>query len=240
MQGKKLFLVIAFSGAAVIARSQTAEEVISKYISFIGGAHQWQQIQSITSTGTYNYGGLEFPFKSYSKAPDLYKYVVTAHGKSFSQAFDGNVGWRIDGFKNETRKTMLKDHAARAMANENDVELESPFINYQQKGHFVTLEGTDTAAGKTCFKINLVTKTGDTATCFFDHKSFALVKKQAVSKNTEMDNSLLDIFYSDYRTVQGIKIPFRTVCTTNGQSILVITVKDLKSNTPVSTGIFRP
>ena len=125
-----LFLFFAFS---LIAKSQSTDEIIAKYIAFTGGVQRWKKIKSITSSGTYNYGGMEFPFKAWSKAPDLYKYEVTANGKSFNQAYDGREGWKIDGFKDETQKTILTGKQATAMANESDVELESPFADYQKK-----------------------------------------------------------------------------------------------------------
>src|SRR5215204_368675 len=159
------FILFVFS---LVARSQTADQVISKYIAFIGGEQKWKSIKTITSTGTYNYGGMEFPFTSYAKAPNLYRYTVSVNGKSFTQSYDGSQGWRIDGFNNEKEKTILKDRQATAMANEADVELESVFINYIKKGHTALLEGMDTSNSQTLYKIKLMQKNGDTATYFFD------------------------------------------------------------------------
>jgi hypothetical protein len=232
-----LFPLFAFS---LIAKSQNADEIIAKYIAFTGGVQKWKKVKTITSSGTYNYGGMEFPFKAWSKAPDLYKYAVTSKGKSFNQAYDGREGWKIDGFKNETKKTMLTGEQATAMANESDVELESPFIDYQKKGHTAILEGKDTIDKKICYKIKLSRKNGDIQTYYFDSSNYELVKKQAISKNTEMDKSMLDILYSDYRTIEGITIPQKTSCISNGQTILVITVKEIKLNLPIADSIFKP
>ena len=145
--------ILSFSLVSAIAHSQTAGKIVAKYIEFTGGTTTWKKIKTVTSSGTYNYGGVEFPFQAYSKAPDLYKYIVTFNGKSFEQSFDGKQGWRIDGFKRETQKTILKGKQAIAMSNESDVELENPFIDYDKKGHRITLEGKDTVDGRTCYKI---------------------------------------------------------------------------------------
>ena len=237
---KKIGFMLFLSAAAIALKAQTVETAIANYISFTGGEKQWRKINSIVSSGTYNYGGMEFPFRSFSKSPDLYKYVVTFKGKSFMQSYDGVEGWRIDGFKNEAKKTILTGREAVGMANENDVELESPFINYQKKGHSVILEGKDTVNKKPCYKIMLIRNNGDTATCFFDSRNFALVKKQAVSKNTELNNSMLDIYYSDYRSTNGLKQPHKIICRSNGQDILIITVKEMKFNIPVADSLFKP
>ena len=111
------------------SKAQTADDIIAKYIDFTGGIQQWKKTKSIISSGTYNYGGMEFPFEAYSKTPDLYMYKVSSNGKYFAQAFNGRQGWKIDGFKDETTKTILNGKEAKAMANEADVELETPFIN---------------------------------------------------------------------------------------------------------------
>lgn len=240
MSNKKTAILFVLAAFSFTAKSQTADEIITKYITFTGGVQNWKKVKTITSSGTYNYGGLEFPFTSISKAPDLYKYVVTFKGKSFSQAYDGKEGWRIDGFKNEKEKTILKDKQATALANESDVELESAFIDYAKKGHTVILEGKDTVDKKLCYKIKLIRKNGDTSTYFFDCGSYALVKKQAVSKNSELDGSMLDIFYSNYLATGGIKVPHKITCRSNGQDVLIIMVKDVKLNLPVSDTIFNP
>jgi hypothetical protein len=231
------FLFLVFSSVAI---SQTADEIISKYISFIGGEHKWKKVKTISSSGTYNYGGVEFPFQAYAKAPDLYRYIVTFKGKSFEQGYDGETGWRIDGFKNEKSKTILKDKQALAMANESDVELESPFINYKKKGHTAILEGNDSVGNKLCYKIKITRKNGDTETYFFDRDNYSIVKKQAVAKNTELKNSMLDILYGDYRTTGGITTPFKTTCLADGQTVLTITVQEVKLNEPIESNSFKP
>src|SRR5689334_17015414 len=192
MKFKVTFSLLLSVLVVAIAKSQSADEIISKYISFIGGADKWKKIKTISSSGTYNYGGVEFPFQSFSKAPDLYRYIVTFKGKSFEQGYDGRTGWRIDGFKNEKEKTILKDKQALAMANESDVELESPFIDYKKKGHQVSAEEKDTVNGKLCYKIKLARKNGDTETYFFDSDNYSLIKKSAIAKNTELNNAMLD------------------------------------------------
>src|SRR6478609_12179337 len=112
------------------SQAQKADEVIDQYLRFIGGEKKWKKVKSIITTGEYDYGGVVFPFSSHAKAPDRYKFVVPFGGKYYAQGYDGKSGWKIDAFKNETKPTLLEGKPALALANEADVELESPFINY--------------------------------------------------------------------------------------------------------------
>jgi len=237
---KNIFTSLLLLSFLNSGRGQTADELISKYIQHIGGVQKWSTIKTMVISGNYNYGGMVFPFKSFSKAPNLYKYIVTSNGKSFEQAFDGVEGWKIDGFKNETKKTILTGKSASAMANETDVDIESPLVNYRLKGYTAIVEGQDTVGHQQCFKIKFITKNGDTGRYFFSAANFELLKKQSISKNEELDSSVVDIFYSDYREINGIRIAYNTVCKVGDQTILTITFDNVIFNEPLSDDEFKP
>jgi hypothetical protein len=230
------FLIVTVNSSL---NAQTVEEVISKHIAFTGGEQQWKTVQSIVTSGIYNYGGIEFPFTAYSKRPNLYKFIVPFQGKYFAQSFDGQKGWKIDAFKGETKKTYLSGKPAHALANEADVDLESPFLNYNAKGHAVTLEGKDTASGFSCFKVILTRKNGEAETYYFKETDYSLIKKIAISKNAELDNAMLETYYSDYHTVHGLHIPFTAISRVKDQTILTITIKKAQVNVPLKATFFK-
>jgi hypothetical protein len=165
--------------------------------------------------------------------------VVTYNGKSFMQAFDGTTGWKLDEFNGDKQKTLLTGKSATAMANESDVELESPFIDYKKKGNTIQFEGRDTSDSKISYKVKLTRKSGEEETCYFDIVSYLLVRKKAHTKNAELGNSLLDIIYSGYLSVDGIEIPRKIDFRTEGQTVLSITVKQVEINKPVRKKIFK-
>ena len=219
--------------------AQSVDDILKKHIAFMGGEKKWKSIQSITTSGEYDYGGMKFPFQAYSKAPNKYKFIVPFNGKYYAQAFDGTKGWKIDAFKNETTPTLLTGKEALAMANEADVELEIPFINYKKKGHQATLEkGDTTIQNNQCYKVVFIRKSGEKETYYFDVKTFAVVMKKAVSKNAEIGGAVITTLYSDYRDIGGIKIPFHAMSDVNGQAILTITVEKGQVNEAVDDKIF--
>ncbi len=231
-------LTILFLFAVTTGHAQTTPQIIEKYLTFLGGENRLKAIQSRIDSGTYNYGGIEFPFISYAKSPDRYKYIVSFKGKYFAQAFDGTDGWKIDVFKGEKNKTILHGRPALAVANEADVHLESPFIDYQKKGCLASLTGTDTIDQRICYRINMQSAS-DTALYDFDRSTGELVKKTALSKNAELNNAVLDTYFTDYTEVEGIKIPFKTVHKIKDQTVLTVTIKKCDLNQPIPDGIFK-
>ena len=69
--------------------------------------------------------------------------------------------------------------------------------------------------------------------------TYALIKKQAVSKNEEMENKVLDTYYTDYHEINGLKIPFKSTSKSGDQIILTITVNKIEMNIPVANSEFK-
>ncbi|MEJ1238526.1 hypothetical protein WBG78_10365 [Chryseolinea sp. T2] len=239
MKSRNLIVVMAFLIIPFAVDAQTADDIVMKYISFTGGVKNWKTIATITSHGEYNYGGMPFPFTTYARIPDSYKLVVPFNGKYYAQAYSSGKGWKIDAFKNETKPTRLAGKEARAMANEADVELENVFINYKAKGHTISLHGEDSVIDRKCFVIVLTRKSGETEKYYFDQQSYSLLMKEAKAKNPELGGAVLNIYYSDYRDVAGVQFPFKTVCESDAQQILTITVTDIEINEMIDNKTFE-
>lgn len=221
------------------APAQNADEIIQNYIRFIGGEKKWKKVKTIVSKGDYDYGGIVFPFTTHAKAPNLYKFVVPFNGKYYAQGYDGKSGWMIDAFKNETKPNLLEGKAARAMANEADVELEIPFIDYKAKGHQIKLEGKDTLENKIYYKVSLLKKNGQIENYYFDGVTHALYLKTAIAKNAELQGALLHIYFSEYKNVEGLNISFQQVSKVGDQTILTVMVKEVILNSDIRDDEFK-
>lgn len=222
------------------AGAQTAEQIINTYIRFIGGEKNWIKIKSLISSGEYDYGGVSFPFTTYAKAPHFYKFIVPFNNKFYAQGFDGEIGWKIDAFKNETKPTLPTGKAALAMANEVDVMLESPFINYKVKRHQLKYEGTERFADKDFYKVRLLKKTGEIETYYFDTANCSLYLKTSAAKNEELQGALLHTYFSDYRKVDNVTFPFKMLTKSGDQTVLEVTAQNIKLNAEIKAEEFKP
>jgi len=233
-------MLLACMFAPAYLSAQSADQIIRKYVDYIGGKKKWKKVNTMITSGEYNYGGISFPFHTYARAPNQYKFVVPFNGKYYAQAFDGIEGWKIDAFKNETMPTLLKGKDALAMANEADVELESALINYRQKGHRAAVLGKENRNGIAYYKIRFTRKNGEVETYYFNIATSELAIKSAIAKNVELQGALLETTFSDYRDVGGIKIPFQSVSKSEDQTILIITIDKADVNLLVDEKEFHP
>ncbi len=231
-----LFCVLIF--LQVYANAQTLETVTKNYLNFIGGKKNWTKVKTIVTSGEYDYGGISFPFKTYSKSPDKYKFKVESNGKYYAQGFDGTKGWKIDVFKNETTPTIITGPDATAMANESTVELMDIFLRSEIDGKTMAYSGKDSVKSHFCYRIK-VFENPEIETYYFDTNTYELVMKETISRNAELDKAPMNIYYSDYRDVDGIKIPFKTICESDAQVILTITVNSVVLNQPIEEREFE-
>jgi hypothetical protein len=235
----KILLFSYFCIYLLPVKAQTTEMITGKYIEFIGGEKNWTKVKTMITSGEYDYGGISFPFKTYAMAPNRYKFIVESNGKYYAQGFDGVKGWKIDVFKNETAPTILNGPEATSMANESSVELMDVIVRSKINGLKTAYSGTDSVRSHFCHRITLV-ENGMTDTLFFDTKSYELVMKKTLSKNAELQKAPLKIYYSDYRDIGGIKIPFKTICESNEQVILIITLNRATLDVPIEANEFQP
>lgn len=238
-----MYRIIFFLFAALVqffhANAQSVEKVTNNYIKFIGGQKKWAKLKTLTTSGEYDYGGISFPFTTYAVAPNRYKFIVESDGKYYAQGFDGTKGWKIDAFKNETTPTILNGPDALAMANESNVELMDFVLRSKANGAAMTYTGTDSVKSHFCYQIELK-QNATTETLYFDTRTYELVMKKTLSKNAELNKAPMNIYYSDYRDIGGVKIPFKTVCESEEQVILIITINKAMLNVPIEEKEFQP
>ena len=235
----KILLASCFCFSLLLAKAQTTEMITAKYIEFIGGEKNWKKIKTMITSGEYDYGGISFPFKAYAMAPNRYKFIVESNGKYYAQGFDGVKGWKIDAFKSETTPTILTGPQAKDMANESNVELLDMVVRSKIDGYTLTYAGKDSVKSHFCYRMKTVNE-ADVETLYFDVDTYELVMKKTLSKNAELQKAPLKIYYSDYRDIGGVKIPFKTICESDQQIILIITVDKATLDVPIEEKEFQP
>jgi len=124
------------------------------------------------------------------------------------------------------------------MANESTVELMDVFLRSKINGNTMAYSGKDSVKSHFCYRIKVFENVA-IETYYFDTNTYELVMKKTISRNAELNKAPMNIYYSDYRDVDGIKIPFKTVCESDGQVILTITVQSAVLNQTIEEKEFE-
>jgi hypothetical protein len=227
--------ILAFSLAGNLL-SQTADEIISKYIQVIGGKDRLSKITSVYTESTIEAMGAQGIIKSTTLNGKGMRTDIEIGGFNIISCYTEKEGWSIN--------TMIGNSSAEIMPpaqynlGKDQIIIGGPFINYAEKGYKVELLGTDTVANVNSYKIKFTSPDSILSVYFFDTKTFYLVK--AVSQTVAVGQIVESITnYSDFRQTDGYTIPYLMELLAGGQFANEIKVTKVELNKPVDELIFK-
>lgn len=188
----------------------TAVQILDKYIQAVGGAQRAAALTSFVAKGTYSgYGpeGFPRPVEIYAKAPNQKTVrVVDPESGDNITTFNGTAGWISAPFK---PIDVLELHTAELDSIRADAELMFP-ANIKS-----VLTGLRTSNDFIDDRTVLVVqgnKGRAIVTLYFDEET-GLLTRQVRSTPSPVGRLPTRIDYSDYRDVDGLKMPFKWTLT---------------------------
>jgi outer membrane lipoprotein-sorting protein len=226
------------------AATQTADEVVEKHLAAMGGREALSKLTSRKATGTITVttpnGNITGPFEIYSKAPNKTRlYVVldlTPMGMNdkmtLDQKFDGTTGWALNTLQGDRQIT------GNQLENMKNGTFPNPLLNYKANGATVELLPNETVAGKSLIVLKITPKTGSVTKLFLDPDTYLAVRTSATVNSPELGGDIEQINEaSDYRTVDGVKVAFKSVQSSSVQSATLIFDK-IEHNVTIDDAMF--
>jgi hypothetical protein len=149
---------------------------------------------------------VQLPFKLEMARPQKSRLEIEFAGKTAVQVFDGKSGWKLRPYLN--RNDVEPFTAVEAKTATETADMEGPLVDYAAKGTKVEVEGVEPVAGHNAYKLKLTLKSGTVQHIWIDAQSFLDVKVEGAPR--KMDGRMHPVFtyQSDFRSVQGVMIPF--------------------------------
>jgi len=228
---------------AVPTIAQTADEIIEKHLAASGGRAALAKLTSRVSTGTISLttpvGELKGTIDLYQKKPNKTRTLVKIDASAIGggqitsdQRFDGTSGYVIDSFNGN------RDITGDQLEAMKSGSFPTPFLNYKENGMAVALGNREKVDTRDAIVVQLTPKVGPGVKAFFDAENFMLVRT-IITINVPQLGGPIDqvVEFSDFRDVDGIKIPFVTKSANPVQTI-VATVTEVKQNTDIDDSSF--
>jgi hypothetical protein len=236
----KQLLTIALVFLAATAYGQTADDVINKYLSAIGGADKWKAIKSRKAEGKMTMQGFDLPVTIFRMPPAKQKVVVSVQGVEVIQAYDGKDSWVVNplGLPSKDPVKVPEEESKRMKYK----EFENDFIDYKKKGHEVKLLGTEDVDGIRCFKLQIIKNknTADpiTETHFLDADNYVPIMESSIVRLGIGEGKEAKTYMSDYQEVQGLMMPFTLETKIEGETIQKFVFEKITLNEPIDDSVF--
>lgn len=217
--------VAAIAIGSTAAAAQTADDVIEKHLAATGGRAALSTLTSRAALGTITLttpvGDLSGPIELYNKVPNksrtYIKLDLSAVGGGQvvnDQRFDGSTGFIVDTFNGDRQIT---GDQLEAMKN---AFFPSALLVYKEQGIQMTLGGREKVGDAEAYVLTMTPKSGPAARLFIDTASLMLVRTTMTIDVPQLGGAVEQVVdFSDFRDVDGVKVPFTTTVRNPAQSI---------------------
>ena len=223
---KRLFLLIALpllQYSAMAQTAPTAEEVLDKYITALGGKDALAKVTDLTTNMSSDgqMGAIIITRKQ--KLPNKFSMLINANGMEvMKQTGDGS---KVVMGGMQGSRTLDGPEAQQMMA----MNTIFPELHYTENGVKTTLVGPEKIDSKDTYKLSHTTADG-AATWTDNFDATTGLKVQAVTTTKGQQGAMtVTSSYSDYKDVNGIKFPM-TIMQQSPRGPMTMTVDNVKIN----------
>src|SRR6185503_4778973 len=213
----------------------TVEQIFTKYVTALGGAQRLAALTSYVATGTYagfNTGGSDIAVDVYAKAPNQRAQVVHMQQGDAIKAFDGTQAWASEGWRPMPLLQLTGGNLEGARLEglvQFPAGIQKAYANWQVSGTLLD--------GKSTMILQGTNPNALPVNFYFDAESGLLVRIVRWNR-TAVGIVPTQIEFSDYRDVNGVKMPHHLVLTwTDGQN--TYNFKQIRPNVAIDAARFN-
>lgn len=229
-----------FKRAAEFTAPFSVDELMAKTIAAHGGEANLRKHTSLVTTYTLDFvtQGLSGEGNSSSRAPNATAQSMTfvALRKKIGtlrEFFDGTRGGT------ETSFSLPETKAGKEL---DDMRTRSDFYalpNWKTLFKTVTIRKMEKVGDEDAYVVVMTPERGNSITNYISTKSFLILKQDAISMSSDGASVPTTEIYSDYRPVDGVLVPFKTVQSSAGLGEAVIQLKEAKFDVALPDSVFR-
>lgn len=211
----------------------TAAQIVDKNVAARGGLQAWRAVRTLSLQGKMGAGGnkratlslpmsdpkavstalphrpaeeAQLPFLMEMERPRKVRLELQLKGKTAVQVYDGANGWKVRPFLNRPEIEPFSEEELKKASNQED--LDGPLMDYAAKGSKVELDGSEEVEGHDTYRLKVTEKTGHSFHVWIDAETFLEAKIEGQPRRLDGTDHSVEVYYRDYRTVDGLRIPF--------------------------------
>jgi hypothetical protein len=238
---RTLAVVVVFCWAPTAA-AQTADEIIEKSIAAMGGRAAMEKIKTRVATGTLSIGtpagDLSGSVEIYGAAPNKQRSVIKADLTQFGggellvdQRFDGTTGYVMDSMQGN------RDITGSQLDNMKMSGFPHVFLTYKTAGMGVQLGAKEQIATRDAYLLTFEPPTGNPIRQYVDAETFLPTRAIIRAELPQLGNIEQWIDVSDYREIDGVKVPFKLTLTNSMQTV-TFTFSKVENNVTLDEKMF--
>ena len=211
----------------------SAAQIVDKNVAARGGLQAWRAVQTLSLEGKLGAGGnqratlalpgsgektkgmitprrpaqeVELPFLMQLKRGRKMCFELQFAGKTAIEVYDGTNGWKLRPFLNRLEVEPFSSEEVKLASEQSD--LDGYLVDYAAKGSRVEFDGLEKVEGRDSYKLKVTERNQQTHHVWIDAETFLESKIEGQPRRLDGAEHPVEVYYRDYRTVDGLEIPF--------------------------------
>ena len=205
LMGRIPFISACLMLAVAFLQANTLEEILRKNQEAHGGLEKWQAVESVKMSGVYSSFSDPGPFTIWRKRDNLYRFDHQLIGQSLTTCFDGEKVWWINPLYGKTDAVPIPE--PDDWVTEREKLFDNVLWNHEAIGASAELVGRQDLDGQEVFDVKVVLADSTEEHWFIDAETYLFVRMRGATYDFGRRGDL-EMFFDDYRDVDGIKMPF--------------------------------
>ncbi|HEX8287728.1 MAG TPA: serine hydrolase [Pyrinomonadaceae bacterium] len=219
----------------------TVDELMAKTIDALGGEAAMRKVNSreMKFEIDFEHQGVKGFGTSYAKAPNLSATdsTLTALGKTIATSYDYFDGTTAGDWSSFSPADTFTGQRLEDIKYENDFY---GLLNWKKGLKSSEITGTEKVGDEETYVVVLHPEKASEVTYYISTKTFLpLKKKSLIVSSTSSQKVPITTILSDYRSVDGLMMPFKSVAAHPGMGNIVTYVKDVKNNVAIDDKVFK-
>jgi outer membrane lipoprotein-sorting protein len=238
MHALPLLAVLLAACSPPAPKASPVDEIVDAHLAARGGREKLKALRSIRETGTVTASdGRVAKVVREIKRPNLFRLEFSYEGTKSVFAYDGRSGWQVAPLFGRFDPEAMPPQSDAAAVDQGDIE--SPLVDWREKGHTVELVGREPLPGGDAFKLKEVLAGGRTRYEWIDAATHQIVRSD-VERTVDGRQVRLVSDFSDFRDVGGILFPHAIETRVEGRpQTMRIMVKKVELDPELDDALFR-
>ena len=229
-----LFLLALISAPA---SSQTAKEILGKWIEAQGGPKALEAVKDTTITGSIELVsmGINGTVTMYQKEPNMMRLDIEVMGMVITQAYDGEIAWMVDPQTGAT--TQMPENASQEFKRQalgNDA-----LLNPEKYGIKYDFKGKEKLEDKEYLVLEQTTSDGHKTTIYLDPATYLTYKTKGTTLGQAGVEVMAESITTDYKKVDGLLVAHSMTQYQDGQEFMKMTMTKVVFNSNLEGSFFK-
>jgi outer membrane lipoprotein-sorting protein len=215
--------------------SQKAADILEKMIEAQGGRKVLENIKDVTLSGSFEAMGMSMTVTMYMKEPNKMRWDIEGQGMKMTEAFDGEIAWKIDmGSQNPSEET-----GKEAADTKREAHGYAAILHPEKYGITYVLKGKEKIEGKDYFVLEQTIPGSTPTTQYVDAETYLIYKNVSTSINAKGVSEKEEQFMSDYKKVDGVMVAHSLTIPMEGGVSAKLTFTKVSFNTGLEDSLFK-